>query len=46
VIERLDETTGQMIQATQYDFTPAAIFWVVASVISFILPILNWKYRK
>jgi OPA family sugar phosphate sensor protein UhpC-like MFS transporter len=46
VIETLDETTGQMVQATQYDFTPVAIFWVVASVISFILPILNWKYRK
>lgn len=42
----LDEATGQMVQATQYDFTPVAIFWVVASVISFLLPVLNWKYRK
>ena len=46
IIEKLDETTGQMVQATQYDFTPVAIFWIVASVISFILPVLNWKYRK
>ena len=46
VIETLDEATGQMVQATQYDFTPVAIFWVVASVISFLLPVLNWKYRK
>ena len=41
-----NEATGQMVQATQYDFTPVAIFWVVASVISFLLPVLNWKYRK
>ena len=46
VIERLDEATGQMVQATQYDFTPVAVFWIVASVISFMLPVFNWKYRK
>ena len=46
VVERLDEATGQMVQATQYDFTPVAIFWIVASVISFMLPVFNWKYRK
>jgi hypothetical protein len=46
MIEKLDEATGQMVQATQYDFTPVAVFWIVASVISFVLPVLNWKYRK
>ena len=46
LVETLDETTGQMVQATQYDFTPVAIFWIVASVISFLLPVFNWKYRK
>ena len=46
IVETLDEVTGQMVQATQYDFTNVAIFWVVASVISFLLPLLNWKYRK
>ena len=46
LVETLDEATGQMAQVTQYDFTPAAIFWVVASIISFLLPVLNWKYRK
>ena len=46
VIERLDEATGQMVQATQYDFTSVAIFWVIASTISFLLPIFDWKYRK
>jgi OPA family sugar phosphate sensor protein UhpC-like MFS transporter len=29
-----------------YDFQPAAIFWVVASVISFMLPVLNWSKSK
>lgn len=46
MVEVMDQTTGQLIQVTQYDFTPVAIFWIVASVISFILPIFNWKYRK
>lgn len=46
VVERLDETTGQLSQATQYDFTSVAIFWVTASVISFLLPVFNWKYRN
>jgi OPA family sugar phosphate sensor protein UhpC-like MFS transporter len=46
VVESLDAATGQMVQSTQYDFTPVAIFWVVASIISFLLPILNWKKRK
>lgn len=46
MVETLDQATGQMTQVAQYDFTPVAIFWVVASVISFLLPVLNWKYRK
>ena len=46
LVETLDEATGHMVQATQYDFTPVAIFWVAASIVSFLLPALNWKYRK
>ena len=45
MIEKLDEATGQMIEATQYDFTSVALFWVIASAISFLL-VFNWKYRK
>lgn len=30
----------------EYDFTAAAIFWIAASVISFILPLFNWRYGK
>ena len=29
-----------------YNFTPVAWFWVAASVISFILPVMNWKKMK
>ena len=29
--------------AIAYDFQPVAIFWLVASVVSFLLPVLNWK---
>ena len=29
-----------------YDFVPVSWFWIVASVISFVLPILNWKKMK
>lgn len=46
IVEVMDQATEQLTQVAQYDFTPVAIFWIVASVISFILPIFNWKYRK
>lgn len=29
-----------------YDFQPVAIFWIVASVVSFMLPVFNWKKSK
>lgn len=29
-----------------YDFGPVSWFWVIAAVISFILPVLNWKKMK
>ena len=38
-----DELTGEIIQ---YDFTYVSAFWVAAAVISFLLPILNWKLKK
>jgi OPA family sugar phosphate sensor protein UhpC-like MFS transporter len=30
---------------TIYDFSNAAIFWIGASIISFMLPILNWRRK-
>ena len=29
-----------------YDFTWATVFWITASVISFLLPLFNWRYGK
>ncbi len=29
-----------------YNFGPVSWFWIVASVISFVLPVLNWKKMK
>ena len=35
---------GEMVEQVvkHYDFSQAALFWIGASVISFLLPILNW----
>ena len=42
---------GNMQQAADiadavYDFTPVSIFWLTAALISFLLPVLNWKKMK
>jgi OPA family sugar phosphate sensor protein UhpC-like MFS transporter len=29
-----------------YDFGPVSWFWLVAVVLSFVLPVLNWKRLK
>ena len=39
----IDETTGEVLQ---YDFTYVSVFWVGAAVVSFLLPVLNWKRKK
>lgn len=49
-----DIISGYLIQgyttvvdgADIYNFTPVAWFWVAASMISFVLPVLNWKKMK
>ena len=49
-----DITSGYLIQCNTmnvngtdvYDFGPVSWFWVIASVISFVLPVLNWKKMK
>ena len=49
-----DITSGYLIQGFMtnvdgvdlYDFGPVAWFWVAASVVSFILPVMNWKKMK
>lgn len=49
-----DITSGYLIQygtesvagVDVYDFGPVSWFWIAASLISFILPVLNWKKMK
>lgn len=31
------------IVAASYDFLPVSIFWIAATAVAFILPVLNWK---
>ena len=45
-VQKLVEGKEKLVNVTHYDFEPVAIFWIVASVVSFALPILNWKFRK
>ena len=43
----IDKNIQVLADGTQvYDFLPAAIFWVTASVISFMLPVLNWRKSR
>ena len=48
-----DIVSGYLIQGTSsasgadiYDFTPAAVFWLAACLLSFLLPVLGWKRMK
>ncbi len=49
-----DITSGLLIQyntvevggADMYDFGPVSWFWVGAAIVSFVLPVLNWKKMK
>ncbi len=45
-VQALNEV-GEMVEQTvkHYDFSQAAIFWIGASIISFLLPVLNWKKK-
>ena len=38
-----DAATGDIIR---YDFTYVSIFWICSAVISFLLPLLNWKRNR
>lgn len=43
-VVKVANEAGEMVEQTikHYDFSQAAIFWIGASVISFLLPVLNW----
>ena len=40
----LDEA-GKVVEKV-YDFGPVSWFWVTAAIISFVLPVMNWKKMK
>ena len=51
LIDKFSETTTQVVDGvsqtvTTYNFVPVAIFWLSAVLISFVVPILNWKKLK
>jgi len=37
---------GVVRTVTEYDFVPVAVFWLSAVLISFVLPVFNWKRLK
>ena len=49
-----DITSGYLIQYNTvqvdgvdiYDFGPVSYFWLLAALVSFVLPVLNWKKMK
>ena len=42
----ITETVNELGETVKhYDFSDAAIFWIGASIISFLLPILNWRRK-
>ena len=51
LIDKFSETTTTVVDgvsqsAVTYNFVPVAIFWLSAVLISFLVPILNWKKLK
>lgn len=44
VIESMTE--AEILAATSYDFGPVSVFWLVASLVAFLLPVLMWKKMK
>ena len=43
-VVKVANEAGEMVEQTikHYDFSQAALFWIGASVVSFLLPMLNW----
>ena len=43
-VETMEVVDGVSKAVTQYNFVPVAVFWLSAVLISFLLPVLNWKH--
>ena len=51
LIDKFSETSTSVVDGVAqstvtYNFVPVAIFWLSAVLISFLVPILNWKKQK
>lgn len=46
-VTQVTNEAGEIVEQVvkHYDFSDAAIFWIGASVISFLLPLLNWRKK-
>jgi len=46
-----DVTSGYLIESFQtadggYNFVPVSVFWLVASLLAFMVPVINWRFLK
>ena len=41
-----DLASGWLIQGYDYDFVPVSVFWLIAALIAFLLPVIFWKKMK
>jgi OPA family sugar phosphate sensor protein UhpC-like MFS transporter len=51
LIDRFSETSTVIVDGvaktvTTYNFVPVAVFWLIAVLLSFVIPILNWRKLK
>ena len=45
-VETTAVVDGVAKTVTEYNFVPVAVFWLSAVLVSFLLPVLNWKSMK
>ena len=38
--------SGVMIGENDFDFTPVSFFWIIACLLSFLIPILSWRHLR
>jgi hypothetical protein len=45
-VETMEVVDGMSKSVIHYNFMPVAVFWLSAVLISFLLPVFNWKRMK
>ena len=38
--------SGVLIGESGFDFAPVSLFWIAACLLSFLIPVISWKYLK